>query len=244
MVKLGHARIADNGKVSGGQKGDQTGKEVAITDYYSKPWKLLLRPKSSDIAERSAKACEDGCKNDKIGYSQENRNTAHTQAQKVGYDLSKINVSCETDCSAFMTLCAIAAGVKGLEYVGNAPTTSTMRNAFLKTGEYDLLMEVKYLTSSDYLKRGDILVSPGSHTAMVLNNGKNAQEKKQTVKVSYAIQLKSALNARKGAGKEYDKVFTFPKGMVLAICEECDGWGRITDIDAWISLNPQYVSKG
>lgn len=176
-VMIGHASCDERGKAAGGAAGDQTGKEVCIRTWYAKPWKVLLRAKDSDIAERMARACEAGCRNNSIGYDQNQRNTLHTQAQKTGYDLSKVG-KCETDCSAFMTVCAIAAGVTALEYSGNAPTTSTMRAKFTGTGEFSALTASKYLTGTQYLKRGDILLAPGSHTAMVLDTGAAAEAPK------------------------------------------------------------------
>ena len=172
MVKIGHASASESGGKSGA-KGDQTGGEVCIRNYYvySSGWDEVLRPSDKNIAEKAALACEKGCKNPNVGYGQTDRNTAHTEAQRVGYDLEKINKPCNTDCSAYVTLCEIAAGVKGLEYTGNAPTTRNMRRVFLRTGQFTLLTDKKYLESSDYLKRGDILVAEGHHTVMVLSNG-------------------------------------------------------------------------
>lgn len=180
MVKIGHASLGESGKIRGGQAGDQTGGEVCIRNWYAKPWRVMLRPKHPDIAEASARACEKGCANHHIGYDQNQRNTAHTQAQRVGYNLAKITVDCETDCSAFMTLCALAAGVKSLEYTTNAPTTTTMVNAFIRTGLYEMYSDKKYLESDQYLKRGDILVTPGKHTVMVLENGSLAGKDKKS----------------------------------------------------------------
>ena len=67
--------------------------------------------------------------------------------------------------------------------------------------------------------------------------------------VSYAaVVTASALNVRQAAGTEYPIVmsggskFILPKGMVVAICAECGGWGRIADIEGWVSLN--YIRKG
>ncbi len=172
-VTIGHAAIDERGKAKGGAAGDQTGKEVYTRSWYDKGWKLLLRPKSSTVAEAMARACEAGCANDNIGYDQNQRNTLHSKAIQSGYDLSAVT-TCETDCSAFMTVCAIAGGVTKLEYSGNAPTTSTMKTAFQNSGAFDVLTDSKYLTSDSYLKRGDILVKPGSHTVMVLSNGSKA----------------------------------------------------------------------
>ena len=177
MVRLAHASISENGTVNG-VKGDQTTREVCIRSYYVHKygWSLVLRP-SADIADKVARAAESGAKNDNIGYGQADRNGLHTEAQRVGYDLSKISNKTNCDCSSFATVCAIAAGVKSLEYTGNAPTTRTMESAFLRTGKFTILKESKYLTSDKYLRRGDILVSISHHTVIVLDNGEKVKKK-------------------------------------------------------------------
>lgn len=171
MVRISHASISENGTVNG-VKGDSTGKEVCIRDYYvyKYGWDLVLRP-SADIADKVARNAEIIAKNNYVGYSQPDRNSLHTEAQRVGYDLDKIVTPCNCDCSSDATVCAIAAGVKSLEYTSNAPTTRTMESAFLRTGKFTVLKESKYLTSDKYLMRGDILVSVGHHTVIVLDNG-------------------------------------------------------------------------
>lgn len=172
-IKIGHASIGSNGSVKNDVAGDQNGREICTRTWYSKPWAYVLRCKDASKAEIMAQACEQGCANNKIGYDQIQRNTLNIQAKKVDYKLSKIATSCETDCSAFMTVCAQSAGIN-VPYSGtNAPTTSTMKSAFTSTGMFDVLTDSKYLTSDKYLRRGDILVKPASHTVMALENGSN-----------------------------------------------------------------------
>lgn len=171
---IGHSSIDENGKASGGQAGDQTGKEVCTRSWYSKNWSYVLRPLDKNVAEKMAVSCEKGCANPALGYDQGQRNTLKTQAVACGMDLSKITVPCECDCSSFMTVCAECAGIPIAYNNGNAPTTSTMKSAFMNTGSFELLSDEKYLTSDKYLKRGDILVAVGSHTVMVLSNGELA----------------------------------------------------------------------
>lgn len=51
-----HASINEKGGVTGGQSGDQTGKEICIRSYYNRPWDCVLRytgEPSSYIAEES-----------------------------------------------------------------------------------------------------------------------------------------------------------------------------------------------
>jgi hypothetical protein len=184
-MKIGHASISEKGTVNG-VAGDSTGKEVCIRDFYvyKGGWDAVLIPVTDEIAEQSAQACEKGCANSKIGYGQNTRNTAHKEAAYVGYQLDKINVPCNTDCSAYMTLCAIAGGVKELEYNGNAPTTSTMINKFIATGKYKVSYDKKFLSSPDYLKRGYILVKKGHHTVMCLENGAKSGAGKNTYTIA------------------------------------------------------------
>lgn len=192
-VRIGHASISENGTVAG-KKGDQSKREVCIREWYAKGWNVVLRPRSAKIAEETAKACEDGCKNDNIGYSQfdfDGRNSAYKEWQKC-HDMKKIGKS-NTDCSAFMTLCAIAGGVVELNYTINAPTTSTMRRAFVATEKYEALTASKYLNSSEHLKRGDILVHEGHHTAMVLDNGAKIGKKNTTLYYPACSQTETSI---------------------------------------------------
>lgn len=201
-ISIGHASIDENGKTRGGKAGDQTKKEVCTRKWYNKNWDFVLRCKDPFKAEKMAASCEQGCSNDNIGYDQNQRNTLNAQAKKAGYDLSKIAVPCETDCSALMAVCAQAAGINIPYNSGNAPTTSTMKNAFFSTGEFEILTDFKYLISDNYLKRGDILVKSGSHTVMVLENGIRATGSKIGVDVS-SYQNFIDWNAVKTSGIEF-----------------------------------------
>lgn len=61
------------------------------------------------------------------------------------------------------------------------------------------------------------------------------------------IVTASALRVRTGPGTNYavkqsgGQQLMLPKGMVIAICEHCNGWGRISDISGWVSL--EYITK-
>ena len=173
-IKIGHATISEDGTAYGAAGDQAGGNEVCTVDNYNIVTRLspnvLLRPKTSALAEASAAACELGCANDHIGYSQSGRNTLYSYAKNVNFDLSKVTTNCNTDCSAFMTVCAISGGSK-ISYGSNAPTTSNMRTRFKQSGDYTVLTDSKHLTQTDYLKRGDILVKEGKHTVMVLENG-------------------------------------------------------------------------
>lgn len=207
-VKIGHASKDESGKATGGAAGDQSAKEVCTRKWYSGGWNVVLRPTSAALAEKSAQACEAACNNSKIGYDQWGRNTLNTQAKAVGYDLAKIVKACECDCSSLMHVCAIAGGA-ALSYGTNGCTTRTMASAFVKSGAYEKLTAIKYLTSDKYLKRGDILVKEGSHTVMVLEDGGQAgadaaaagttAPKKDNPTIYYSVRLPLLTYGSEGA---------------------------------------------
>lgn len=174
-IKIGQASADENRRASGGAAGDQTGGEVHIRTWYSSPWDTVLRPKSPELAEKSAAACEAACANNKIGYDQGSRNTLYIFAKLYNFDLAAITDSCECDCSTLMHVCAIVGGAK-LDYGVNGLWTGNMVAAFEASGDYEVLREAKYLNSDAYLKRGDILVNSKSHTAMALENGAYADD--------------------------------------------------------------------
>lgn len=205
-VKIGHASIDENKKIKGGVAGDQTGGEVCTRLWYNKSWSFLLRPASAELTEKSAKACEAACENMNIGYDQNQRNTLYTQARKTGFDLSKITTPCECDCSSLMHVCALAGGAN-ITYGSNGAATINMKSRFTANGEYKVLTDKKYLTSDKYLKRGDILVSPGSHTVMVLENGSTAGSAgTTTVKPKLYSQKDFVKDVQKATGAKVDGI--------------------------------------
>ena len=169
-VKVGSARIDENGKARGGQAGDQTGKEVSTQNWYlhSKGWRVY-RAKNPSVAEKIARCMEMACKNSKIGYDQDSRNTLYKEAEPFGFDVSKVTKPCETDCSALVRVCIAYAGITSLP---SGFRTGNMPSNLAKTGAFTELTGSKYQSQSTYLGRGDILVTKSSgHTVVVLTNG-------------------------------------------------------------------------
>lgn len=170
-VLIGHASISEKGTING-TKGDSTGREVCVRSWYSKPWDFMAIYPDADVRERHAQAVEDGCCNNNIGYGQGDRNSANAEAKKVGYIIKNIKTRCNTDCSAFQNLCAVAARTPNVTYGSNGWTTFVMK-ARLKAAGYIIIESSKYLTSERYCVRGAIYVKASSHTVCGLTNGTN-----------------------------------------------------------------------
>ena len=228
-VLIGQASLDENGKIVGGKSGDQTGKEVYTRDWWSMGWTQLVRPKSPEVAEKIAAAMEEACKNDYIGYDQNGRRTLYDAAKAVNFYLSKIKTYCECDCSSLVAVCVNAAGI----YVNPDMYTGNEVAALKATGKFDVLTASKYLTESDYLKKGDILVKQYHHTVIVLTNGAKITANDEAVKPkpeetvmyaeSYDKNLRGAykvagmgdMNMRRGAGTGYKVITVLPAGATV-----------------------------
>ena len=172
-VKIGSARIDENGNAHGGKAGDQTGNEVSTQNWYlhKKGWRVF-RPKSPIIAEKMAKGMQAACNNACIGYDQYQRHTLYTAAKAVAWQIDQVKTKCETDCSALIRVLLASVGI----YVPEDFRTGNMPSYLKACGQFDELTAAKYTTQSVYLRRGDILVTKtNGHTVMVLTNGSKAE---------------------------------------------------------------------
>lgn len=233
-VQIGSARIDENSNISHGSAGDQTGREVAVENYYvhSKGW-IVLRPKSKKVAEKLAYDMKAACNNSNIGYDQSQRDTLYTQAEKVGFDCAKVKTKCETDCSALVRVCLAYAGIK----VGNFNTASE-RSIIMSTNKFTALSDV----AEKNLQTGDILVTKTQgHTAIVVS-GKTATDTatKEPVKEETQTNTKAPsktpkwvgevcncdrLNVRTWAGMENENIKSYPilaRGNKVDVCDTVD----------------------
>jgi len=171
-VIIGSAHGDEHHKASGGQAGDQTGREVSTQAYYVHPkgWDVL-RAKDPEIRARIAQAMKAACANPHIGYDQAQRNTLYAVARALGFDLDAVGVDTETDCSALVRVCCEHAGI----HTAIAFTTLNLVKVLLATGAFDQLTDDRYETESTYLCAGDILCTKTQgHTAVVLTDGPKA----------------------------------------------------------------------
>lgn len=231
-IRIAHASIDERGKINGGQAGDQTGKEVCIRTWYSKPWQYLLRCKDESMREKIAYAMERACNNSTIGYDQGQRNTLLKYARDVGYDPGKVTQKCETDCSALVTLACIYAGIPESQIVvsGNSATTTTLRSRLFATGKFEILSSSDYLTKSDYLLRGDILLKESSHVVVVLDNGLKVASSSTKTKIDSNIKsVQTWLNTYYKAGIVVDGDFGKKSKAALIKAWQTEVGGLLVD---------------
>ena len=169
-VKIGSARMDEHGKAKGGKAGDQTGKEVSTQNWYlsSKGWRVF-RARDKGKAGLIASCMEAACANKHIGYDQGQRHTLYNEAKRYSFNVGMVTKDVECDCSALVRVCCAFAGIMGLP---ESFRTGNMPENLMATGMFVELKGAKYQEQSNYLGRGDILVTKRSgHTVVVLSNG-------------------------------------------------------------------------
>ena len=246
-IMVGSARIDENGKLSGGAAGDQTGTEVSTQTYYlhSKGW-YLLRPKDVSVANAIAKAMQNACDNNNIGYCQGHRTTVITQLQKYG-SMAAIPEKTEADCSSLVRGCCIEAGFDPGNF-NTANEASCLEN----TGRFENKVSV---TSSTTLHDGDVLVTKTKgHTVVVVsgnprsgsstgsanvtsgNSGNALIKKMQSAKsksssLSGTYKTTANLNLRYGPDKDkYDSIIILPAGTKC----QCYGYYTLSSGVKWL----------
>ena len=175
-VYIGHAVGDEHGQASGGEAGNQSGKELRTQPWYlnKKGW-IVLRPKDSVVASKLAYDMKAACNNTNIGYDQKQRSTLFNVASKVGYDCSKVTTPCECDCSSLVRVCLWYSGIKVKDFY-----TGSEVKVLMDTGKFEKLTDAKYTEQSKFLKTGDILVTQTrGHTCIVLNDGDGVEPEPQ-----------------------------------------------------------------
>ena len=188
-VKIGSARIDENKKAKGGKSGDQTGIEVSTQNWYkhSKGWRVF-RAKNVALANLIADDMEYACLNPNIGYDQNQRGTLYTVAKPLLFNCKEVKTKCECDCSSLVRVCCAYAGIMLPNF-----RTSSEASTLLQSGYFYEMKGKQYTDKSDYLMRGDILVTKTQgHTVIVLDNGSKVGEDMK----GYILVTSTAVNVR------------------------------------------------
>ena len=235
-VIIGSARIDENGKISGGKAGNQTGEEIVREEWYlhRKGW-ILIRAKDAKKREKIAQDMEYICDNPNIGYDQSQNYTLYDAAKKYKFNASKVKEPCECDCARAVRGCVLYAGIECADFY-----TAIEPDVLNATGAFDILKDDKYVKSSDYLLRGDILVTrTKGHTVVVLSDGDKAKpapnKSVEISKPAYAnytdvsfaglYRPTTSLYMRTNAGAEYVPIKVNDQNVVIKTSEVVTNYG-------------------
>lgn len=227
-IKVAQAGLNEWGGTHGGAAGNQTRTEgnldgeLNVREWYNKPWTYCIRPKDSKKAAIIAQTAYDCVKNAKVGYDQNERQSLYWQMKANNWDGSKVGY-CETDCSSLWAVCANAAGIP----IDPVCWTGILADLAKNSGEFDILTDPKYLTSTKYLKKGDALLKPNSHVVICIDESVEKPIIDPTEEFTDPYIAIGNVWMRKGPGMNYDTIVVVPKDTTVLSSRVEDGWVRI-----------------
>ena len=238
MVRIAQASKDENGRYTNGLAGNQTGQELNLRTWYNRPWDTVLRAIDPALAAQIAYVAQALVKCNRIGYDQYQRTTLYDQCAAIGWDIGKLNqiALCECDCSS---LIAVILGFCGVA-IPKTVYTGNLTSYLMDTGKFLCLRDSKYLTTDRYLKKGDFVLNTAHHVATVLDDGSAAETTFKAYAAQVAVNTYLQVRTTPG-GAEYKlpdgQSYRLPNGMTVAILQEAQGWGRLSDIQGWVSLS-------
>ena len=172
-IRIGHASISENGDAGWdgrAKAGDQTGREVCVTNWYDGGWNVMLICTDPKLAKQAAAYDEAICRDDNYGYDQSQRTTGYIAI--VNHN-GKVNngIPSEFDCSSLVASCYKLAGLN----ISQHCTTRNLRAALLATGKFKAYTDAAHLRTSTYAAVGAIYIREGVHVVMTLDNGPKAE---------------------------------------------------------------------
>ena len=168
-VLCGWASIDENGKLSGGKAGDQTGREVKTGGWYNFKQTEVLRWKDKTLANKYATVIKSLCSNKHVGYDQSQRTSLYNELKRLNWDYTKLSKNVECDCSELVA-CAVNCVLKKAT-ITSSVYTGNLASVLMSSGYFNKLTGSKYMTSDVYLAIGDIINRPYHHVISCLQNG-------------------------------------------------------------------------
>lgn len=175
IVTIGEAVANENGKATGGKAGDQTGRELRFTrlsDNFKFTYGYRFTDeKAADLCVRKmVKLINSRC----CGYSQmlNHRTSLADNLMKYNWNVGKMiedNVKVEADCSSLVACMVKTLQAKyGIRYnISKNAYSGDLGDLLMQTGKFMRIDINAVKMGRMRLKKGDILIRPYHHVAMV-----------------------------------------------------------------------------
>ena len=234
MTKIAEAFGDEIGKARGGKRGDQTGREIRVTDWYKRDggWSVYIECTDPLLAEAAAYNAQLIAEDSSFGYNQDERWTGYEEIIRGG-SIDEADAG-DFDCSSLCIAAYILAGLdmKPEGYTGN------LERLFLETGKFKSYEDSAHLNSSNLAKRGGMYLEPKKHVLMMLEDGEGSTETPQTTSGT-RVYAKGSVRVRK-APIDGKTLTTLHKGESLPYISE---WYAVeyNGETAYISANKKYT---
>lgn len=193
-VQFAEASQDERGKYSGGQAGDQTGKEVRVSNAYNHKlgWRIFRHP-NANTAKWIGTNALNIANNAHFGYDQGQRDTGYNACKNAGWEPRNVHYDVELDCSSMVRTCIACALEKDISNFN----TSTEASVLLSLGFREITG-----TALSALQLGDILVTKTKgHTVTVCSGATSS-----TTSVTTSTKANTYYQVITTAGKNYAEV--------------------------------------
>lgn len=240
----------------GSRPGDQIGDEVRnitydkVADFWNDPRTQVIRCLRDDVREAYTIRVQQTADNSHVGYSQKHRKTFYEQLAK-DPDPSHINVDVECDCSSLINGCVNitlkSIGHRDANVIYQYGRTADMPKMYSTSVLFEFVESQIDLKTGKGLKRGDILVIPNKHTAVVYDVVPDPEPPKydtygEATTEVYLRTAPSALSQKCNIQLVGEGIRnTLHKGERVPIIGESGAWYQVA-IDGVYSWTP-WVSK-
>lgn len=238
--KIGAAHINEKGTTTGGEPGDQTQKEISVSNFDSSyPWETVLRYKDETVADGAALFVENIAKDDSHGYDQKLR-----WGEKGDFDCSSLIIE------AFEAVKIPVKTKYGATWTGNIKST------FKKSGFVEVNMN-ESIEPSNEIKPNEYVVKKGDTLSDIARKYKttvaelvkiNGIENPDLIYVGQKIYLpnkvtiedkpkkltgvvateKLPLRVREKPDTDSKILRLLPKGSRVELISISNGWGLLT----------------
>jgi len=198
-VKIGSARISENGTING-KKGDSTGREVCIEDWYlhKKGW-VCLEAKNPEVRNRIAYAIRAICENDNFGYGQSDRDSCLKPLEAVNWNPAKVTTPVNIDCSLAVYVACRYAGIPIVYDSTHAFYTGNLTSRLKQTGQFNVYTDKAHCEGITGLVEGDILCTKTKgHVVTVVSTDKLTAKNTWLKENNYWYRLNASGERLKG----------------------------------------------
>lgn len=220
MIKIVNAVSNERGTSKGGIKGDQTGKEIRVQNWYDRPWDYYLEPLDKSLAQRAAEEAERIANDDSYGYDQEDRWSGLK------------NDSGDFDCSSLCISAYILAGLN----IPKKGYSGDMVERLCDTGKFVAHSDDEYLHSCDLAENGGIYVAEHKH-AVICVGGEPKENKEREER--FELKALGSVRVRKSPidGKTV-RILHKNERVGIRGVHAC-GWYLVDG--GYVTNNPRYV---
>lgn len=204
---------------------------IEIRKWYNKHWTVIFRPTNKNIASNLASKMIEVKKNNNIIFNPYKKSQLFNYLKNNKWDFNKIKDFCYANNFALISCIINSIGI----FINSELTYKNISQQLANTGRFNRIISEKYISNSNNLQVGDILVNDND-IALVVSyeeiistpEQQNGNTRFIGTGIGNATIISKKAEIRNGAGQKYKIIDSIKKASqveVLGITE--DNWYKI-----------------